>query len=189
MRDLPPLIFQGLSVLLANHFNLNTVQFWFYKRYQEAASVVSDSENDWYQMGSPLEKRITICSTNTFFFLVQSWEMLTQSNLRYLVPYEQLPHFYWDYEYSLSHSQWIQFYEAKVCWYPMKLRYTTKGLCFANCFHTIKILSDFQTRNSMSLRCMGTSSGLLQLKMRSTSSLNYSVEKDSHILIFIFQNI
>lgn len=79
MRDLPPLIFQGLSGLLTNNFNLNTVQFWFYERYQETASVVLDSKNDVsYQMGSPLEKWITIYSTNTFFFLVQSWEMLTQ---------------------------------------------------------------------------------------------------------------
>lgn len=57
MRDLPPLIFPGLSGLLANNFNLNTVQFWFYTRYQETASVGSDSKNDVsYQVGCTLEK-------------------------------------------------------------------------------------------------------------------------------------
>lgn len=86
MRDLPPLIFQGLSGLLANNLNLNTVQFWFYKTYQETSSVVSHSKNDVsYQMGSPLEKRFTIYSTKTLFFLVQLWELLTQSNLHCLV--------------------------------------------------------------------------------------------------------
>lgn len=95
MRDLPLLIFQGLSGILANHFNLNTIQFWFYKRYHETASVVLDSKNDAsYQMGSPLEKWITIYCTKTFFFLVQLWEMLTQSHLHCLVRYEQLPYFY-----------------------------------------------------------------------------------------------
>lgn len=69
MRDLPPLIFPGLSGLLANNFNLNTVQFWFYTRYQETASVGSDSKNDVsYQVGCTLEKWITIYSTSTFFF-------------------------------------------------------------------------------------------------------------------------
>lgn len=69
MRDLLPLIFQGLSGLLANHLNPNTVQFWFYKTYQETSSVVSHSKNDVsYQMGSTLEKWFTIYSTKTLFF-------------------------------------------------------------------------------------------------------------------------
>lgn len=110
-------------------------------------------------------KWITIYSTKTLFFPVQLWEMCTQSNLHFLVLYERLPHFFWDYECSLPNSQWIQIYEAKVCWYPMKLRNVAKGLCISNCFCTIKLLSDFQTGNNMSLSYMETSSNLLQLKI------------------------
>jgi len=38
----------------------------------------------------------------------------------------------------------------------------------------------------MSQSYVRSSSDILQVKMRSISSWNYSVEKDSHILIFIF---
>lgn len=60
------------------------------------------------------------------------------------------------------------------------------GLCFTNCFHTVKLLSDFQTRNSISLSYMATGLYLLQLKLRSVSGWDYSVENYCHILAAIF---
>lgn len=50
----------------ANYFNLNIVQFWFYKTYQEASYVVPDSKNDVsYQMGPPGSQYVVL--TSPFF--------------------------------------------------------------------------------------------------------------------------
>lgn len=65
---------------------------------------------------------------------------------------------------------WMQFTKFPVntdLWSKdmLKLRNIAKGLCISNCFCTIKLLSDCQTGNNMSLIYMETSSNLLQLKI------------------------